>query len=285
MGYIGNQSTGVTYTNINSFRGKVANLAALNAVEGMMNGDLYVTEDNNHAHMYTGAIWVDLGEIKGPQGNAGVSILSIRRTAGDGSAGTVDTYTVTFTDATTTTFDVTHGKDGIRWYTGITAPDVGVGVDNDLYFNTSTNDYYIKENGVWNPKGTLKGDAFSSNASGTFVGRAAYDNELTGFGYTVLDAAVPTLYFKLSDTAGDWDSGTAVGKGVGISTVIKTGSVGNVDTYTITYDDFRTSTFEITNANIDDTVEALDKTWSSNKIREEIVKSKPSTAYLMAYSN
>ena len=29
MGYIGNQSTGVVYTNINTFRGKVANLAAL----------------------------------------------------------------------------------------------------------------------------------------------------------------------------------------------------------------------------------------------------------------
>ena len=285
MGYIGNQGTGVTYTNINTFRGKVANLAALNAVKGMINGDLYVTEDNNHAHMYTGAIWVDLGEIKGPQGNAGVSILSIRRTAGDGSAGTVDTYTVAYSDTTTTTFDVTHGKDGITWYTGTAAPDAGVGVDGDLYFNISTNHYYIKEAGVWNTKGTLRGEAFSANASGTLVGRAAYDNELTGFGYTVLDAAVPTLYFKLSDTAGDWDSGTAVGKGTGISTVTKTGSVGNVDTYTITYDDFRTSTFEITNANIDDTVEALDKTWSSIKIREEMANAKPSTAYLMAYSN
>lgn len=285
MGYIGNQSTGVTYTNINTFRGKVANRAALSAVTGMMSGYLYVTEDNNHAHIYTGTAWVDLGNINGPRGHTGVGIRDIVRTAGDGSAGTVDTYTVTFTDATTTTFDVTHGKDGIRWYTGITAPDAGVGVDGDLFFNISTNHYYIKEAGVWNTRGTLRGEAFNSNASGTFVGRAAYDNEPTGFGYTVLDAAVPTLYFKLSDTAGDWDSGTAVGKGVGISTIIKTGSVGNVDTYTITYDDFRTFTFEITNANIDDTVEALDKTWSSNKIREELVKDKPSTAYLMVYSN
>lgn len=285
MGYIGNQGTGVTYTNINTFRGKVANLAALNAVKGMINGDLYVTADNNHAHMYTGAMWVDLGEIKGPQGNAGVSILSIRRTAGDGSAGTVDTYTVTYSNATTTTFDVTHGKNGITWYTGITAPDSGVGVDGDLYFNMSTNYYYRKETGVWSLKGTLRGEAFSANASGTLVGRAAYDNEITGFGYIVLDAVVPTLYFKLSDAAGDWDSGTAVGKGAGISTIVKTGSVGNVDTYTITYDDFSTSTFEITNANIDDTVEALDKTWSSIKIREEMANAKPSTAYLMAYSN
>ena len=58
--------------------------------------------------------------------------------------------------------------------------------------------------------------------------------------------------------------------GVGIVSVIKTKTTGLVDTYTITYDDFRTSTFEITNAKIDDTV---------------IVKYKPSTAFLMAYSN
>ena len=285
MGYIGNQSAVAIYSNINTFRGKVANLTALTAVSGMMSGDVYVTEDNNHAHMYTGTIWADLGEIRGPQGPAGVGILSIERTTGDGSAGTVDTYTVTYSDATTITFDVTNGKDGITWYTGTTAPDAGVGVDGDLYFNMSTNYYYRKETGVWSLKGTLRGEAFSANASGTLVGRAAYDNEITGFGYTVLDAAVPTLYFKLSDTAGDWDSGTAIGKGAGISTIVKTGTVGNVDTYTITYDDFSTSTFEITNANIDDTVEALDKTWSSSKTREEIAKAKPSTAFLMAYSN
>ena len=285
MGYIGNQSAVAIYSNINTFRGKVANLTALSAVSGMMSGDVYVTKDNNHAHMYTGTIWVDLGEIRGPQGPAGVGILSIRRTTGDGSAGTVDTYTVTYSDATTITFDVYNGKNGITWYTGTTAPDAGVGVDGDLYFNMLTNYYYRKETGVWSPKGTLRGEAFSANASGTLVGRAVYDNEITGFGYIVLDAAVPTLYFKLSDNAGDWDSGTAVGKGAGISTITKTGTVGNVDTYTITYDDFRTSTFEITNANIDDTVEALDKTWSSSKTREEIVKSKPSIAFLMAYSN
>ena len=73
MGYIGNQSAGITYTNINTFRGKVDDLTALSAVSGMGNGDLYVTEDNNHAHMYTGTVWVDLGEITGPQGPIGLT--------------------------------------------------------------------------------------------------------------------------------------------------------------------------------------------------------------------
>ena len=118
MGYIGNQSTGVTYTNINTFRGKVANLAALSAVSGMMSGYLYLTEDNNHAHMYTGTAWVDLGEIKGPQGPVGprgipgASVSTVVRTTGDGSAGTTDVYTITYSDATTSTFNVYNGKDG-----------------------------------------------------------------------------------------------------------------------------------------------------------------------------
>ena len=119
MGYIGNQSAGITYTNINTFRGKVANLTALNAVSGMMSGDVYITEDNNHAHMYTGTAWVDLGEIRGPQGPvgpqgiAGAGVSTVVRTTGDGSAGTTDVYTITYNDATTSTFNVYNGEDGM----------------------------------------------------------------------------------------------------------------------------------------------------------------------------
>lgn len=48
----------------------------------------------------------------GPQGETGATgngILSIQKTA---TVGLVDTYTITFTDGTTTTFDVTNGEDG-----------------------------------------------------------------------------------------------------------------------------------------------------------------------------
>ena len=125
MGYIGNQSTGITYTNINTFRGKVANLAALSAVSGMMSGYLYITEDNNHAHMYTGTAWVDLGEITGPagpigpQGIAGASVSTVVRTTGNGSAGTTDVYTITYSDATTSTFNVYNGKNGVNGANGV----------------------------------------------------------------------------------------------------------------------------------------------------------------------
>lgn len=50
--------------------------------------------------------------IPGPQGETGTTgngILSIQKTS---TVGLVDTYTITFTDGTTTTFDITNGEDG-----------------------------------------------------------------------------------------------------------------------------------------------------------------------------
>lgn len=48
----------------------------------------------------------------GPKGETGSNIQSIDRTAGTGASGTTDTYTVTLTDGSTTTFQVYNGKDG-----------------------------------------------------------------------------------------------------------------------------------------------------------------------------
>lgn len=48
----------------------------------------------------------------GSDGEDGVGIQSIARTGGDGSPGTTDTYTITLTDGTTSTFTVYNGADG-----------------------------------------------------------------------------------------------------------------------------------------------------------------------------
>ena len=48
----------------------------------------------------------------GTNGQDGSSIVSIERTAGNGAPGTTDTYTVTLTDGSTSTFQVYNGKDG-----------------------------------------------------------------------------------------------------------------------------------------------------------------------------
>lgn len=49
---------------------------------------------------------------KGADGSKGVGIASITRTSGTGAAGTTDTYTITLTDGSTSTFTVYNGKDG-----------------------------------------------------------------------------------------------------------------------------------------------------------------------------
>ena len=48
----------------------------------------------------------------GEQGETGVGVQSVERTAGDGSPGTTDTYTITLTDGSTSTFTVYNGADG-----------------------------------------------------------------------------------------------------------------------------------------------------------------------------
>jgi hypothetical protein len=52
------------------------------------------------------------GGGEGTPGKDGRGIVSIERTSGDGSPGTKDTYTITYTDGTTSTFTVTNGKNG-----------------------------------------------------------------------------------------------------------------------------------------------------------------------------
>lgn len=72
----------------------------------------------------TDATQIDAGYVLGPQGaqgvqgntgatgNTGNGIASVVRTFGNGSPGTTDVYTITFTDATTSTFSVYNGADG-----------------------------------------------------------------------------------------------------------------------------------------------------------------------------
>ena len=50
--------------------------------------------------------------IESIQGEKGIGITSVVRTSGTGAAGTVDTYTITYSDSTTSTFSVYNGADG-----------------------------------------------------------------------------------------------------------------------------------------------------------------------------
>ena len=103
------------------------------------------------------------------------------------------------------------------------------------------------------------GEAFDVDAVGTIANRTNYDGASKGFSYLSSDEDPTLIYFKISDTSGDWSVGTPFGKGDdgdpgdpgnGILTVIRTagnGSAGTTDTYTITFADTSTTTFDVYN--------------------------------------
>lgn len=79
------------------------------------NGSSYFAKANTTGNVPTNTTYWQLVAEKGntggdgPVGPTGNGIASIIKTA---SAGLIDTYTITFTDGTTTTFNITNGQDG-----------------------------------------------------------------------------------------------------------------------------------------------------------------------------
>lgn len=71
------------------------------------NGNWYVYDAESQQYIDTG---VEAEGPEGPEGPTGNGIASITKT---GTVGLVDTYTITFTDGTTTTFTVTNGEDAV----------------------------------------------------------------------------------------------------------------------------------------------------------------------------
>ncbi len=119
----------------------------------------------------------------GESGADGRGIVSVEKTR---TSGKVDTYTVTYTDETTSTFTVTNGTDGSdgltpsidpdtkHWMIGETdtnvkaegtdgktilngtgAPSNNLGTDGDFYLDTNALNLYLKVSGAWTLKGSL----------------------------------------------------------------------------------------------------------------------------------
>jgi hypothetical protein len=70
----------------------------------------------------------------GQDGDEGNGILSIKRTKGNGAAGTTDTYTVTYTNGLTDTITVYNGKNGTNGSTGPQGPAGYTPVKGKDYF-------------------------------------------------------------------------------------------------------------------------------------------------------
>lgn len=90
--------------------------------------------------------WQSQGILKGDDGNG---IVSVTKT---GTAGLVDTYTITFDDGDTETFQITNGSDGqngSKWYKGTAISGTGSsitgfpGVKDDFYLNSANGNVYV----------------------------------------------------------------------------------------------------------------------------------------------
>lgn len=124
------------------------------------------------------------------------------------------------------------------------------------------------------PKGDKgdRGEAFQVNATGLLANRSLYDTRVQGFSFLALDES--QIYFKMSNTTGDWSLGAAFGKGDtgatgdtgnGILDITfdsttdvsgLAGKSGATDTYKITYTDNMFSTFLVYNG-IDSEVQSV----------------------------
>lgn len=98
------------------------------------------------------------GEFDGDPGADGRGIKSIARTSGTGAAGTVDTYTITYTDNTTSTYQVRNGADGSKGEDGNGIKSVRL---NDNYTLTLTFD-----DGSTHTTSSVRGPAGSAGAPG-----------------------------------------------------------------------------------------------------------------------
>ena len=114
---------------------------------GSYDGSFYINTSTMELWKCIGTdTWQSQGVLKGSDGADGNGIVSIAKTA---TVGLVDTYTITFDDGSTTTYDITNGQNGSKWYKGTAISGTGTsitgfpGTMNDFYLNSSDGYVYI----------------------------------------------------------------------------------------------------------------------------------------------
>lgn len=215
----------------------------------------------------------DTGDT-GPKGDTGNGIRSITKT---GTSGLVDTYTVTFTDSTTTTFSVTNGAkgdtgdtgpQGETGPTGATGPkgdtgDTGNGIasavlnaDYTLTLNFTNGTSYTTptpirgaqgETGATGATGETGPQGPSGSAATIAVGNVTSGSSASVVNSGTSSAAVFDFVLPKGDKGDTGSAGPTGPTGNGISSITKTGTVGLVDTYTIAFTDGTSTTFTVTN--------------------------------------
>lgn len=145
------------------------------------------------------------------------------------------------------------------------------GTNASVIYNPATGKFtFVVPQGI---KGD-RGEAFQVNAVGLFASRDLYDSMTQGFSFLAIDTS--TIYFKISNTEGDWSLGTQFGKGdqgnkgdtgTSITQISFTSTnhisglpaqSGGEDLYTIDYSDGSSDSFAVYNG--------LDSDFSSTSV-------------------
>ena len=145
------------------------------------------------------------------------SIVSIVRTSGDGSAGTTDTYTITYNYGDADTFTVTNGSNGNTILTGDTAPDNAIGNPGDVYVDYVNQDIYLKGLTEWSVGISFRGEDGRGIANIEKTGPAA-DGLTYTYTITYTDASTPFVFTVTNGAEGA--DGTKVVTGTELPTVL-----------------------------------------------------------------
>ena len=167
-------------------------------------------------------------------GKDGRGIVSIVKTA---TSGLVDTYTITYTDNTTSIFNVTNGANGINGQDGVDGAD-GVGIAS------------IAKTGT---QGLV--DTYTI----TMTNGTTYTYQVTNG--------------KDGENGRDGADGQDGTDGVGIVSITKTSTSGLVDTYTILLTNGTTTTFTVTNGS--DATQVQSDWAQSDSTAVDFIKNKP----------
>ena len=191
----------------------------------------------------------------GPAGNDGNGIASITLTD---STGNVDTYTINFTNGTSTTFTIMNGTPGAIGQTGpagvgidsITGPQSANNVDTyTIHFSNGSTSTFTVTNGIDGTAAAAGRGIDSIAKTGTADNVDTYTiyySDNTTFTYTITNGAAGPIGPE-GPTGPIGPIGPTGNDGNGITSITLTDSTGNVDTYTITFTNGSTTTFTVTN--------------------------------------
>lgn len=205
----------------------------------LVNGYLYVWDTTTSAWLNTNQ------KIVGPQGAAGKDgkgITSITKTS---TSGLTDTYTITYSDSSTSTFNVVNGAKGDKGEKGETGSQgvAGVGISSSVV------EYQVSTSGTSIPSGVWTTTIPTLSANQYLWTRTTF-NLTNGTKTESYSVSKNGLDGAKGDTGAKGETGAQGipgNDGVGIQSVAKQSTNGLVDTYLITLTNGTQYTFDITN--------------------------------------